>query len=325
MFGVKFLGLAISALLTVTPVSFISSTNPLTRTDSAYWRTSYTIDDLGPAAALGTDNHLYTIKYTVDIYCSSACRIVRANYDAAPVSITDTHVQYSYNIRISARKPQAMYDLMNDFTQLNTNTYGMVVENNTYTSDDEIKVLELHTKYAGANGVNEMWVYVEFSATDPLTSIAHDVNELNDWYFVYNFLTDHEVPSTDTQFVTNMISNDNYNQAVEYIQNYYITNSYNDTVYNETVINQYEGKESDLLTLNNTEHQFTIGIESQFQNQIQNISTDNNVTTNTNFQQAAVWVTDKFNRFTVGNAFGAILGFSLLLGFAMAIMGRILR
>lgn len=323
MFGTKLLGLALAAMIGTTPVSFISPENPLTRVDTAYYRTSYTVDDLGAMAAAGTDDHAYIIHYTTDIYCSSACRITTSNISAAPINVTDTHLQYSYNIRISRRKPQAMYDLMNDFTQLNTNTYGMVTETNTYNSEDAVAVMLLQTKYAGANGVAQMWIYVEFLAEDVLTSIAHDVNELNDWYFVYNFLTDHEVPSSDTQFVTNMVNNNDYNQAVEYIQNYYVTNSYNDTVYNETVINQYEGKETDLQTVTNTEHQFTTGIETQFETQIQQIGTNSLIDTS-NFQQAAVWVTDKFNRFTVGNAFGSLLGFSLLLGFAMAIIGRIL-
>ena len=65
MFIRQLFTLALAAMVGSTPINFISTENPLTRVDSAYWRTSYRIDDLGAVAAAGTDNHIYTINYPV--------------------------------------------------------------------------------------------------------------------------------------------------------------------------------------------------------------------------------------------------------------------
>lgn len=64
--------------------------------------------------------------------------------------------------------------------------------------------------------------------------------------------------------------------------------------------------------------------ESQFNDAIGQINTSNPLAGLTDLANSATWVRNRFNELTTSTAFGTILGFSLLLGLALAIVGRIM-
>lgn len=322
MLARQFLTLALSALIGFTPINFSYYDGdeiefPLSRRDSVYWRLSYDIDDLGPLVN-NSSNHDYGITYNYMIECSSPCRIEIP--DAAAVAQVSTNY-YTFSILGSMYNvtPTAMLQVLET-----GNKGGTVSEGYTYQTQNSVHRMDVTLEHGSGSWV----LHVFFSPLNEgnlLSSILHQTEELNNWYFLKNFLMDKDVPVSDIQTIKNYIDNGDYSSAIQYVENYYISNAVNQNTTNENVVNNYDTHETNLQTVSNQEHQFTVGIENQFENQIRLLDPTNSVIDNVSWQQSAVWVTDKFNRFTNGNAFGSLLGFSLLIGFAMAIIGRVLK
>lgn len=72
------------------------------------------------------------------------------------------------------------------------------------------------------------------------------------------------------------------------------------------------------------EQTITAAQESQFNDAIGQINTSNPIAGLTDLANSATWVRNRFNELTTSTAFGTVLGFSLLLGLALAIVGRIM-
>lgn len=65
-------------------------------------------------------------------------------------------------------------------------------------------------------------------------------------------------------------------------------------------------------------------INSDFNNNLDNIDTTSDLITDNNLLNSASWVRARFNELTVNNPFGDVLTFSMLLGLALLLIGRIL-
>lgn len=66
-------------------------------------------------------------------------------------------------------------------------------------------------------------------------------------------------------------------------------------------------------------------VQDGFTNALNNVDISNPLTGNPSFANSAKWVSRQFTRLTHQNAFGTILGFALILGLALAVIGRMLR
>lgn len=62
--------------------------------------------------------------------------------------------------------------------------------------------------------------------------------------------------------------------------------------------------------------------KNNFENAFSGINTNVSIFSNSNFLRSADWVRIQFNRFTNGNVFGYMLQFSLILGLALVVIGR---
>lgn len=319
MFGFKLFGLALSALLSVTPVNRYSELSyPLTRQDQIFYRMSYRIDDLGTTTANG-NTHNYDIHYDVDIYCSSACSLSRSNRS----EFSESHVTYSFTQRVMNVTSETM---VNKLTGLTTANYYNAT--NTYTNEFDVSQNTFTITYHD-NKTQNITVFI--MAEPPgasLKNIEYLIDEFSNLYFMRNFLLDKDVPSTDIQTVQNYIDNGDYNSAYQYITNYYYTNSVTNNENNEDVVNNYSTKETSLNTYYNTENNFTNQVETDFQQQEQQLPDLNDSIQELQvpkFLQSANWVTAQFNRMTSGNALGSLITFSLLTGFILALIGRFKR
>lgn len=316
MLARQFLTLALSALIGVFPINFEFNEYPLTRNDTMFIRLSYEVYDLGTTTAAG-NTHNYDVKYDVDIYCSSACSLTSVSSNNG---FLQSHVTYTFSKRIMNITSES---LALRFSGMSTAQYFNRV--GTYGTFNTVVGHQISITYDNGQ-TQDITVYF---CAEPIQATLYETNylidEFSNLYFLKNFLMDKDVPSSDIQNVTNYLNNGDYSSAVSYVYNYYTTNAVTQNQGNETVVNNYNSHETNLQNISNQEHQFTLGIEDQFENQIQLIDPTNSVIDDVSWQQSAVWVTDKFNRFTNGNAFGSLLGFSLLIGLAMAIIGRVLK
>lgn len=74
-----------------------------------------------------------------------------------------------------------------------------------------------------------------------------------------------------------------------------------------------------------------VGVENQFNDNmndaLQDLDLDSNIPTamGTKFLQSADWVRVQFNRMTDNNPFGSVLGFSLVVGISLLILGKIYK
>lgn len=321
-------GLALSFLVGVSPISFEVSSDPLsfplTRTDSIQYKISFDASDLGKVNE-NSENHIYLVMEHVDISCSSACSLANASFAfAQPL---ESQIEFDLSYKTDAMTPN---EFKNTLTSLNsTQAFS---EAHTYNSEASSFIWRLSLPtYGGGSWTLSVFFpavndgLIQRSTNYLVSDFKSDYEIVNYKAIIYRLVLDKDVPSDVKQNVLNYVNNGDYSSAVTYINNYYNSSEVSNTEYNETIINTYKGKERDLNTVVTNENNFSIGIENNFKNQILDLNPDNSVITNTNFQQAAVWVTDKFNRFTNNNAFGSLLGFSLLIGFALALIGRVLR
>lgn len=325
----QLLTLTISTLIGFTPVNFYRDRIefPFTRNDSVYWTGTaevYSLDRTTPVNA----QYTYMVVYSFEFYCNSACyysgvaggSTVSPSANVVGYNIDNNHVRIVNYSRIGETTSPTMLDKLAGITWSGGNA-----SNYTYTSETSIHTIGCEITMV--DNIKRTYNITFPAVTEGmvLSDIDSRVDELSDWYYVQNFLKDKDVNPTAIQTVSTYVNNGDYSSAVSYIQNYYTTNSYTENYNNESVVNNYNTKETGLQTVTNQEHQFTLGIENQFENQIQLVNTNNSIIENVSWQRSANWVTDKFNRFTNGNAFGSLLGFSLLIGFAMAIIGRVLK
>lgn len=328
MLARQFLTLALSALIGFTPINFgwdgTEIEFPFTRTNEIRWRISWDIDDLG-AIAIGSSMHDYVINYQADIYCSSACSVVQApNYG---YNLTDTHIVWYWYARVNNQTPDQLLQSLTGF-----NATGMQRGQSTYRSADDYANTTLGLEYPN-NGMVNLVISIPALTEGTVVAGIHyvlddfklDYELVNKKRLIYQLVLDKDMDSEYQQRVLNLLRQNDIDAAYNLVENYYYDNAVSQTVNNENIVNNYYTTQTDLNTIYNQEHQFTVGIENQFENQIQLLDPTNSVIDNVSWQQSAVWVTDKFNRFTNGNAFGSLLGFSLLIGFAMAIIGRVLK
>lgn len=331
-------GLVFSGLLSISPVSnYQDITYPFTRNNQVYYRTTYTVSDLGYAenvdlatisqglsAQYQNAKHNFIVNYTIHVYCNAACSY--PNISAGAHNVSDNEIEIYY----MSRQSGVTLSQLNSYLD-GTVTHGSFSSSYTYTNANSVGSVDISITV----GTYSTVLTIRFPAENNynlLRSIAYNLEDFKSDYeivnyknIIYRLVLNKDVPSDVKQTVLNYVNNGDYSSAVTYINNYYNSSEVSNTEYNETIINTYKGKEKDLNTVVSNENNFTIGIENNFKNQILDLNPDNSVITNTNFQQAAVWVTDKFNRFTNNNAFGSLLGFSLLIGFALALIGRVLR
>ena len=324
MFSSKLFGLVLSSFLALTPVNFYiptETTFPFTRQDRAEWRVSWDIDDLGTIAPASTQ-HNYVINYQADIYCTSACTVIwptSSDTDFSGYNMTTDHIVWHWYARVNEQTPAAFLQSLSGF-----NATGSQTGNHTYTSEGDWANMTLSIQYPNNGTLNLSIAFPAVTEGMVMNNNAYWTEEL---YFLTlaNALRDtKDIPSSVMQQYTQYINDGDYSQAIEYISNYYQTTNVNNNEETLQVINNYSDHETDLHDVTIDEHNFSVDIETDFDDQMLNIDTTN-LTGISAFQQSAVWVTDKFNRFTVNNAFGSILGFSLLVGLGMAIIGRIIK
>lgn len=318
MYHFKFLGLILSSFLAISPVYSPPNIEfPFTRQDRVFARVSYRVDDLGEVS-IGGLYHNYNIDYTVQIYCSSACQI---GNQMTTESYATNH-EYHIFSRVSNKSPGDMISVLR-----NADDIVQAASNNTYQSIGTLGIVQLPvTLDYGSITINIY--FPALTEKTILNDIDARLDELSDWYFLKNFLMDKDIPSSAITDVKNYIDNGDYSSAVQYVENYYINNSVTTNENNETVVNQYTSKETLLNQYFNTENSFSNQIETDFQTQQQALPDVNQSIQDiqdSSFLQSANWVTQQFNRMTVGNIFGKILVFSLFTGFILALIGRFKR
>lgn len=333
MLARQFLTLTLSALIGFSPVNFGYWTGdeiefPYTRTNTASWKLSYYVDDLGPITN-NASTRSYQITMHYDVYCSSSCTYqnTMTGTNAYGYNVDNNHIVFELVSLEHDQPPSWIYNQLYS----GTNKQGVKSETITYANPDSYVVMNLTVNhYKGSWGIEICFpALTEGMVLNQIEYQIHDFQGdyrlVNEEQMIYKLVLDKDVNSLFKQQVLRYLAQGDTTTAYNMVTNYYITNEVTQTENKETTVNNYDTHETNLQTVSNQEHQFTVGIENQFENQIQLIDPTNSVIDNVSWQQSAVWVTDKFNRFTNGNAFGSLLGFSLLIGFAMAIIGRVLK
>lgn len=321
MYYTKFLGLVVSALLSITPVYTPTDIEfPFDRVDKVFIRIAYRVDDLGQVS-IGGLYHDYNIDYNIQISCSSACTLTNPT-GGTVLKSNDNYFEYHVFSRVSNKSPDQMIALLR-----NADDIVQKAQVNTYNAPNSIGTIQIPLNL----DYGSLTINVYFPAmTDQMVLLDIDarLDELSDWYFLKNFLMDKDIPSSAIQDVQTYINNGDYSSAVQYVENYYINNSVTTNENNEQVVNNYSSKETNLNTYFNTENNFTTGIENNFQQQ-QQLLPDTNQSIqdlqSSSFLQSANWVTQQFNRMTVNNPLGKLLIFSLFTGFILALIGRFKR
>lgn len=93
---------------------------------------------------------------------------------------------------------------------------------------------------------------------------------------------------------------------------------------NSSLTGEMDSVDQSLNAASDLESQYFNSVDSQFNNSLDNVTPSSDLISNSNFLNSANWVKIQFDRLTNQNAFGSLLGFSLLLGLALAIIGRVL-
>lgn len=93
---------------------------------------------------------------------------------------------------------------------------------------------------------------------------------------------------------------------------------------NASLSDEMNSVDQSLNDASDLESQYFNSVDSQFNNSLNNVTPSSDLISNSNFLNSANWVKIQFDRLTNQNAFGSLLGFSLLLGLALAIIGRVL-
>lgn len=323
MFGTKLLGLVLSSVMFFTPINKdldVDYSFPRYIGVSVTWQISYTIDDLGPLTP-SNSAHDYIINYHVNFYCNHACTLngIPSN-DPGDYALTQERI---FTVRTSNKTPEAMISYMSGIATGGSSG----LRQHEFQSASELFGIEVSLHFAHGDTTTTVY-FCPIADIDVLRDIDYKVDEFSNLYFLQNFLMNKDVPSTDIQTVTNYLNNGDYSSAVNYIYNYYTTNSVSTNVNNETVVNNYSTKETSLNTYYNTENNFTNQVETDFQNQEQQLPDLNDSIQDmqsTSFLSSANWVTQQFNRMTQNTVFGSFLIFSLFTGFIMALIGRFKR
>ena len=331
MYFHKLFGLVLSALISATPVSNNWTGEPinfpLTRQDSIAWETQYDVDDLGPDAT-GSSNHDYMFNYIYHIHCSSACTIANPSTGHA-YNVSDTEIIYTANTTGMNLHPDFVAAKLNS-----TQVTEKLTASHTYQTADSV--------YSWTISLVHVWgtwnIVVNFPAISSGQLVSAGLYELHDFKLdyelvnkrrlIYQLVLDKDVDAEYQRRVLQLLNQNDVDGAYNLVNNYYNTYSVTETEEKETVVNNYNTKENTLNNYYNTENNFTNQVETDFQNQTQQLpdvqqSIDD--LQGTNFLQSANWVTQQFNRLTVGNAFGKVLTFSLFAGFILALIGRFKR
>ena len=319
MLGSKLLGIVLSTLLTVIPINYdldVDYTFPRHVQLSVSWQISYTIDDLGPLTP-SNSAHDYIINYHVNFYCNHACTLnsIPSN-KPGDYDLTQERI---FTVRTSNKTPEAMISYMNGIATGGSSG----LHDHEFQSISELYGITVNLHFAHGDTTTKVY-FSPIGDIDVLREIDYKVDEFSNLYFLQNFLMNKDVPSTDIQTVTNYLNNGDYSSAVNYIYNYYTTNSVSTNEDNETVVNNYESKETNFQTLFNTENTFSNQVETDFNNRMNNIDLTTTLPSQQSFIRSANWVTTQFNRLTNNNAFGQLLGFSLVIGLLLALIGRFL-
>lgn len=345
MFGFKLLGLVLSSLIAVTPISNLTGDTilfPQTRDVSIEWHVNVEVYDLGYTTQVTagsyiheeTAKHNYLIMMNVLMRCNQACYFAPTSHGYTLEDGTLVATRYTIPKNKTAAE---LTTLLSGFNQ-NGNVSGSY----TFTDEDDYTSLTVSTTLPNNVTFNETLYFPAVTQGTELKTLddhfyvwstmweewkdldlQHKANELQ--YYMYQMRHNGTPMTSQVQSVVDqLIEQQQYDAAYTVINNYYYDQTETTNQETESIIDNYDDKNSSLDTLTTQEQDFADQIESDFTQQIGNISTQN-ITESSDFQRSAFWVTDKFNRMTNNNAFGSLLGFSLLIGFAMAIIGRVLK
>lgn len=88
--------------------------------------------------------------------------------------------------------------------------------------------------------------------------------------------------------------------------------------------NALDNSNSDLLESSDTYNELESGFNNDMNSALDDIDTQFNPSSfGSKFQASAIWVSDQFNELTSDSPFGSFMGFSLLLGLSLLIIGRV--
>lgn len=318
MFSRQLFAIAISTLISINPVypwdwEGEKIDFPFFRTDTVVWRLSFDIDDLGPVSN-GASNHNYGVTYNYFIECSGPCRI--------EIPVADNLAQVNEN-----------YYTFSIYTQYYNHTPTQMLQK--IEAGNKGRTISDGYTYQNAEDVHEIDVTLEnFDGSWVLHTYFSPISEGNllgaIYYYVRNFdrnwliqqMLNRNNPSSVTETLQQYIEDGDYTGATNYIYNYYYQNTVDDIENKEATVSENTTKKDELETVFQTENNFTSGIENDFNSQMQNINTNNSVINDSNFLSSANWVKQQFDRMTNNNALGAVLSFSLIVGLALALLGR---
>lgn len=320
-----------------------SSVFPQTRTLSVRWSKSTAVYDLGyndNVSDVGsillesTAKHNYSIQITYYINCNSACLLSPVNaaygYNVDENNIIATRgfvftgtsdevkAQISGMAMTGYNTASKLYETGNEVgnvlmevTTINNETWSITVAFPGMTEGTLLKDLS-----SNINSWHTEWLTWEAYDTE------QKIHQINQW--IYDMYMRQALPSTITQAVQNALDNSDPDTAYSVITNYYNSQlSETNTAINSNVNNN--DANTNIFNSNaSQEQQIASAQESQFDTAINQIDTTNPLANLSDFSNAATWVRAQFDTLTTNNAFGTLLGFTLLLGLALAIVGRIL-
>lgn len=338
MYNFKLLGLVLSFMIGITPVSFNNDydgteiTFPFNRTDSVAYTVSYSIDDLGTTTPIN-DKHTYVISYSIDFYCSSACTYGGSTSQSIKgYNIASNHIHANYN---HLKGEMGSYPLLESLVASGIPASGSVTHTGTYADENSVSSFSIPVLLMENNTVSFI---INFPALTEgmliddmlftLDDFKLDYELVNKRRLIYQLVLDKDVDAEYQRRVLQLLNQNDVDGAYNLVNNYYNTYSVTDTQEKETTINNYNTKENTLNNYYNTENNFTNQVETDFNNQTQqlpDVQESIEDLQGTQFLQSANWVTRQFNQLTVGNALGKILTFSLFAGFILALIGRFKR
>lgn len=97
----------------------------------------------------------------------------------------------------------------------------------------------------------------------------------------------------------------------------------NGNMTSQTATHELDNTTSDLSSTADQYHNLENTFINDLDSNLQNLTLDSNLITNGNFLTSANWVRTQFNRMTNNNPFGSMIFFTLSLGIALAIIGKI--
>lgn len=342
MFKAMFLAGNVIALL-LSPFSNVhyDITYPFTRTDSVAWSTAAFVEDLGEIGSNSTASgnsivndvkHEYKITYVVSINCNNACIIGFAHTTTGYNTSNTTGVIF-YNERLQ-KKPSEMQ------AYLNISNIGSNSASHSFSSATADASLTITIQLASTT-IDRTIIFPAVSEGTMIKSINDELSLWHeDWrlweaydaeqktrqieMWIFELSAYRQIPVSTMNNIYQDLNNgdpdaayDKLNQALKDAVQTQTNESAIAETHDDNSRNAFNAAASDEMAITSAQ-------ETQFTNAISQIDTSNPIAGLTDLASSANWVKSRFNELTNNNAFGTLLGFSLLLGLALAIVGKIL-